>query len=95
MSYEYRIITDKKVSVVDLNLIINNLKNYPLFQTASLTQCGIFVPNEKGSELVGIGLIEEGFFVTANINGMERCVLFDIIQDALRVKGVEIIIEEE
>ncbi|WP_310605013.1 hypothetical protein [Anaerosporobacter sp.] len=59
MSYEYRIIADKETNIDDLNLIHNCLKKSSLFNTAILTKCGIFVPDQGGYELVGIGLIDE------------------------------------
>lgn len=94
MSYEYRIITDKKSNIDDLNLIHNSLKKYSLFHKAILTEHAIYVPDEVGSESVGIGLIDEGFFITANINGKEREVLFNIIWDTMSEKGINIVIEE-
>ena len=94
MSYEYRVITDKKTSAVDLDLIYNNLRNSSLFQAAMLTNHGIFVPGAGRYELVGLEIEDEGFFVSTNMNKNEIEVLLGIIRDTMFERGVKITIEE-
>ncbi len=94
MSYEYRIIIDKKPSFIDLQLIYNNLKQCLFFNNVFMTEYGICMMDEKDEwELVGIGLIDEGFFITANIN--ERELLLEIVESTMIKNGVKTIIEEE
>ena len=97
MSYEYRVTTDKTASIIELNLIYDYLRECSYFQNVTLTKHGISVPNEHGNgfELVGIELIDEGFFVTANVNRTERKVLLDVIQKAMSNNGINIVLEEE
>ena len=97
MSYEYRVITENKTSTIDLELIYNNFRGCSCFNNVVLTEYGISVPNENGNgfELVGIELIEEGFFVTANLNRKERGVVLEIIQRTMNDKGIQTIVEEE
>jgi len=92
---EHRVITDKKTSIVDLDLICKNLKEYSLFQNAILTKYGIHVPSEDVKwELVGIGLSDEGFFVVDLLNRKDREILFDIIQKTMSDKGIKTVIED-
>jgi len=98
MSFEYKVIADKKVSFTDLELICNTLKEYPLFCGAILTEYGIHIPCEEeeniGWEMVNISLIDEGLFIVVNMNRKETDILFEIIQNIMCNKEIKIIIED-
>lgn len=96
MGFEYRVIADKKVSVDDLDLICNNLKKCSLCHNAVLTKHGIYMPSEtEGWEAIGIGLTDEGFFVTLCFSNCKTDkIVLDIIQNTMRDKGIKTVVED-
>lgn len=95
MSYEYSVACDRPPCEADLEAICSKLSILPIFEKATLTKYGIYVPDETGREFVGIGRTEGNLFVTANLNGANRNELLGIIEHVLLERGIYVTIEEE
>jgi len=97
MGIEYRVLADKKPCIADLKLIQDALKKCSLFRNVILVEQGIYVPDdEHGSsfDLLDIYLIDEGLLVAINFHRKEIKNLLEIIQNAMRDKGINTTVEE-
>jgi hypothetical protein len=95
MSFEYNVVTDKKIDFALLQKLCDYLKKNRSFEDIKVKENGLFISDKTSNwELVDINLISIGLFVSVNLNATQRNELLLLIQDFMQDQGLGVVIDE-
>ncbi|MGE8343172.1 MAG: hypothetical protein ACN6OI_19235 [Flavobacterium sp.] len=95
MSFEYNVVTDKKIDFALLQKLCDYLKKNRSFEGIKVKENGLFISDKISNwELVGINLISIGLFVSVNLSAIQRNELLLLIQNFMQDQGLGVVIDE-
>jgi len=95
MSFEYNVVTDKKIDFAFLQKLCDYLKKNRSFEDIKVKENGLFISDKTSNwELVGINLISIGLFVSVNLSAIQRNELLLLIQNFMQDQGLGVVIDE-
>jgi hypothetical protein len=95
MSFEYNVVTDKKIDFALLQKLCDYLKKNRSFEDVKVKENGLFISDKTSNwELVGVNLISIGLFVSVNLSAIQRNELLLLIQNFMQEQGLGVVIDE-